>query len=200
MIGFLVVSLLIIGIVLYFVLATMLMKIYEKLGYRHAWFSFIPVLSVYVMLKAIYDGLHVDKIIKEGRTESYRKSRKKISIIMTFVVLILSLSVNAQTQTVNLTTVSLNASSNSDTVFNIGDTLVTLILTVFFFYALERLFTKTGAISTEKEAVKTGIIKGLIDTVTLGLASLYFYPQYSGKKYKPVVKDSELVEEKTTQS
>lgn len=200
MIELLMVSLLVIGIVLYFVFATMLMNIYEKLGYRHAWFSFIPILNMYIMLKAIYDGLHVDKIIKEGRTKSYRKSRKTLSIIMTFVVLILSLSVNAQTQTVNLTTLSLNASSNSDTVFNIGDTLVTLIITILFFYALERLFTKTGAISTEKEAVKTGIIKGLIDTITLGLASLYFYPQYNSSKYKPVVKDSELLEQKTTQS
>lgn len=200
MIGFLVVSFLIISIILYFVFATMLMNIYEKLGYRHAWFSFIPILNSYMMFKTIYDSLHVDKIIKEGRTKSYRKSRKTVSIIMTFVVFILSSSLNAQTQTINSTTLSLSMGANRDTLFSVSSLLITLVITILFFYALERLFTKTGAISTEKEAVKKGIIKGLIDTVTLGLASLYFYPQYSGKKYKPVVKDSELLEEKTTQS
>ena len=81
--------------------------------------------------------------------------------------------------------------ANRDTLFSLSSLLITLVITIFFFYALERLFTKTGAISTENESTKTGIIKGLIDTVTLGLASLYFYPQYNSPKYKPVVKDDE---------
>ena len=191
MIGFLVVGFLIISIILYFVFATMLMNIYEKLGYRPAWFSFIPILNSYIMFKTIYDGLHVDKIVKEGRTKSYRKSRKTVSIIMTFVVFILTSSLNAQTQTINSTTLSLSMGANRDTLFSLSSLLITLVITIFFFYALERLFTKTGAIYTENEATKTGIIKGLIDTVTLGLASLYFYPQYYGSKYKPVVKDDE---------
>lgn len=191
MIGFLVVGFLIISIILYFVFATMLMNIYEKLGYRHAWFSFIPILNSYIMFKTIYDGLHVDKIVKEGRTKSYRKSRKTVSIIMTFVVFILTSSLNAQTQTINSTTLSLSMGANRDTLFSLSSLLITLVITIFFFYALERLFTKTGAISTENESTKTGIIKGLIDTVTLGLASLYFYPQYNSPKYKPVVKDDE---------
>ena len=191
MIELLIISLLIISVVLYFVFATMLMNIYQKLGYRHAWFSFIPILNTYISFKMIYDGLHVDKIVKEGRTKPYRKLRKRISIAITIVVLILTSSFNAQTQTINSTTLSLSMGANRDTLFSISSLLITLVITILFFYALERLFTKTGAISTENEAVKTGIIKGLIDTVTLGLASLYFYPQYYGSKYKPVVKDDE---------
>lgn len=200
MLELLIICILIVGIVLYLVSAAMLMMIYEKLGYRHGWFSFIPVLNMYIMFKMIYDSLHIDKIIKDGRTTSYCKTRKTVSIVMTFVVMALSISINAQTQTANVTTLNLNIGSNADSIFNISAIMLSFIITCATFYALERLFTKTGAISTEKEAVKIGVIKGLIDTVTVGLASLYFYHQYNSSKYKPVVKDSELLNEKTTQS
>lgn len=193
MIVLLVIGFLVISIVLYFVFATMLMNIYKKLGYRHAWFSFIPFLNMYITFKVIYDGLHVSTIIKKGRDPSYRKSRKIVSIIMTFVVFILSSSLNAQTQTINSTTLSLSNGANRDTLFSVSSLLITLVITILFFYTLERLFTKTGAISTGKESVKIGVIKGLIDTVTFGLASLYFYPQYNSPKYKPVVKDNERI-------
>lgn len=199
MIELLIIGLMVVTVVLYFVFAAMLMNIYEKLGYRHAWFSFIPILNMYLIFKVIYDGLHVGTIIKEGRDQSYRKSRKVVSIAMTFVTVGLTLMFNTQSQTVNATLLKLSA-SDTDMSFNISSTLLSFAISFFFFFALERLFTKTGAVSTEKEACKVGLVKSLIDTVTFGLACLYLYPQYNKPKYKPVIKDSELLEEKTTLS
>lgn len=199
MIDLLIIGLMVATVVLYFVFAAMIMNICEKLGYKHAWFSFIPILHMYLIFKVIYDGLHVGTIIKEGRDQSYRKSRKVVSVAMTFFTIGVTLMFNAQSQTVNTMLLKLGT-GDTDILSNSSSILFTFILSFLFFFALERLFTKTSTVSTEKEAVKVGLIKSLIDTVTFGLACLYFYPQYNKPKYKPVIKDSELLEEKTTLS
>lgn len=142
------------AIVLYLVSSYVMMNVYKKLNYNHAWFSFIPVLGNYIMFKLIIDGYYVDKIEKVGKTEEYKEKRKSKAIVFTLLFIVLSAVIGGTVGVVE----SMNMPDNVETYQSTNVNLYTLPISLFIqflgFWALLKLFPKrTDRVSFEDQSL-----------------------------------------------